>query len=223
MVRQAGGKFTTYVRFEPETYSLEQQESKLRKQLEIAELLAKDYVPTVRAAIADVKDVYIPSGNRELLEAAAILYGVANKCTLPIKKDLSRYYIKTTSGGDFIAFIEIPQVQSDKDFTPTLNLPSYYACGNMTRNSEKYPVYSWSIDTRYCTREGHWQNNLTSDYEYLYEFMTGSILDNNANSDKFKRLRERKYITDDNKVNIMVIKGDSREFFSKIPPLDDVF
>ncbi len=223
LVRQAGGKFTTYVRFEPETYSLEQQESKLRKQLEIAELLAKDYVPTVRAAIADVKDVYIPSGNRELLEAAAILYGVANNCTLPIKKDLSRYYIKTTSGGDFIAFIEIPQVQSDKDFTPTLNLPSYYACGNMTRNSEKYPVYSWSIDTRYCTREGHWQNNLTSDYEYLYEFMTGSILDNNANSDKFKRLRERKYIADDNKINIMVIKGDSREFFSKIPPLDDEF
>lgn len=223
LVRQSGDKFTTYVRFEPETYSLEQQESKLRKQLEVAQLLVKDYVPAVRAAIASVKDVYIPSGNRELFEAAAIFYGVANNCTLPIKKDLSRYYIKTTSGGNFIAIIDIPQVQSDKDFMPTLNLPSYYACGNMTRKSVKYPVYSWSIDTRYCTREGHWQNNLTSDYEYLYEFMTGSILYNTANSDKFRRLNERKYITDDNKVNIMVIKGDSNEFFSKIPFPDDEF
>lgn len=221
LIRQAGGKFTTYVRFEPETYSLEQQESNLKKQLEIAELIAKDYVPAVRAAIADVQDVYIPSGNRELLEAAAIMYGVSNNCSLSIKKDLSRYYIKTTSGGDYIAFVDIPQVQSDKDYRPTLHLPPYYACGDMTRYSEKYPVFSWSIDTRYCTREGRWQNNLTSDYEYLYEFMSDTILDNNANSDKFKRLRKRKFITKDNKVNIMVIKGDSKEFFEKIPSLNE--
>ena len=193
LVRQAGGRFTTYVKFDSETYSLEQQDSCLKKQLEIAKLLAQDYVSAVRVAISDVKDVYIPSGNRELFEAAAILYGVANKCELPIKKDLTRYYIKTTAGGDFIAIIDLPSTQSDKDITSKLNLPPYWSCGNMTRYSEKYPVYSWSIDTRYCSREGGWQNNLTSDYEYLYEFMTDSISDNSANSDKFKRLRERKY------------------------------
>lgn len=221
LVRQAGGRFTTYVRFEPETYSLQQQESRYKKQLEVAEFLVKDYVPAIQAAMADVKEVYIPSGNRELLEAAAIFYGVANKCGIPVKRDISKYSIKTMDGGDFIAMIEIPQVQSDKDYTPTLNLPSYNACGDMTRRSEKYPVYAWSVDTRYCSREGHWQNNLTSDYEYLYEFMTGSISNNSANADKFKRLRERKYITDENKVNIMVVKGDAEEFFSKIPVLTD--
>lgn len=223
LVRQAGGRFTTYVRFCPEEYSLEQQENSLKKQLEIAELLAKDYVADVRNAVSDVTDIYIPSGNRELFEAAAILYGVTNKCKLPVKKDLSKYYIKTTAGGDFIANIEIASTQSDKDYTPTLNLPSYYACGNMNRWSDKYPVYSWSIDTRYCSREGAWGNNLTSDYEYLYEFMTSAISDNSANSDKFKRLRERKYITDDNKVNIMIVKGKAEEFFKKIPALDDKF
>ncbi|MEG6612125.1 sigma-70 family RNA polymerase sigma factor [Pseudoclostridium thermosuccinogenes] len=221
LVRQAGNRFTTYVWFEPETYSLEQRENTLKKQLEIAELLAKDYAHAVRAAISDVKDAYIPSGNRELLEAAAIFYGVANNCQLPIKKDLSRYYIKTTDGGNFIARIGLPATQSDKDYNSTLSLPSYWSCGDMTRKSEKYPVYSWSIDTRYCAREGAWQNNLTSDYEYLYEFMTGAISDDTANADKFKRLRERNFITDDNKVNIMIIKGDHNEFFSKIPSLDE--
>lgn len=223
LVGKAGGRFTTYVKFSPETYSLEQRENTLKKQLEIAELLAKDYAPAIRAAISDVTDVYIPSGNRELFEAAAILYGVSNKCGLPIKKDLSRYYIKTAAGGNFIADIGIDSTQADKDYIPTFDLPSYFACGDMNRYSEKYPVYSWSIDTKYCNREGAWSNNLNSDYEYLYEFMTGTISNNNANSDKFKRLRERKYITDDNKVNIMVVKGNAEDFFSKIPVLDEKF
>ena len=51
--------------------------------------------------------------------------------------------------------------------------------------------------------------------------MTGAITDNRANESKFKRLRKRQYITEDNKVNIMMIKGDSKDFFKKIPPLDE--
>ncbi len=52
--------------------------------------------------------------------------------------------------------------------------------------------------------------------------MTGEISDTPANADKFKRLRERKFITPDNKVNIMVIKGKSEDFFDTIPSLDDI-
>lgn len=217
-----GNRYTTYVKFSPETYSLELEEKNVKKKLEIAEMLAKEYVPTVRAAIADIKDVYIPGGNRELLEAAAIFYGVANKCSFSINRDLSKYYIKTTAGGDFIAFLNLPASQADSDYKPTLDLSSYWACGNMTRISDKYPaVYSWSIDTRYSSREGRWKNNLTCDYEYLYEFMTGEISVNAANSEKFNRLRERSYLTDDNKINIMMVKGKAEEFFAKIPPLDE--
>ena len=92
----------------------------------------------------------------------------------------------------------------------------------MTRLSEKYPsVYSWSIDTRYCSRKGTWENNLTEDYEYLYEWMTGAIKDTPANKEKFDRLRERGYLTEDNKVNIMVMHGSQNEFFAKIPELDE--
>ena len=79
------------------------------------------------------------------------------------------------------------------------------------------------MDTKFCSREGLWQNNLTSDYEYLYEVMTGAISDNPANADKFNRLRNRKYLTDENKVNIMVDNGKAEDFFSRIPELDEKF
>ena len=221
LVRQAGNKFTTYVQFFPETYSLERQETTMKKQLEIAHLLAKDYALSVRRLVSGVESVYIPSGNRELLEAAAIFYGIANKCRLHIKGDLSPYFIKTTAGGDFIVHVEIPAIQSDPDYTPTLNLPNMWSCGDMTRYSEKYPVSSWSIDSRYSSREGGWKNNFTSDYEYLYEYMTGAITEDRVNEDKFKRLRERQFLSEDNRINIMMVKGTSEEFFAKIPELDD--
>ena len=155
------------------------------------------------------------------MEAAAIFYGVANKCQLDVKKDLSPYYIKTTDGGNYIACVEIECTQTDTDYVPTLQLPPMWTCGNMIRSSDKYPVYSWSIDSRYSSRNGHWKNNLTSDYEYLYEFMTGTIKDDLVNADKFKRLRERQLISEDNHVNIMVVKGKAEDFFAKIPELDD--
>lgn len=223
LVRKAGGKFTTYVEFDPPTYSLEKQENQLKKQLEIAQKLVEAYVPSVRQAISAVHEAYIPSGNRALLEAAAIFYGVANKCQLDVKKDLSPYYIKTTGGGNYIAFVETERTQTDPDYIPTLQLPSMWACGNMTRWSSKYPVYAWSIDSRYSSRKGGWQNNLTSDYEYLYEFMTGAIADDLANADKFKRLRERQFISEDNQVNIMVVKGKAEDFFARIPALEEKF
>ena len=82
IVKTTGNRYTTYVMFEPEKYSLELRENKLKAELQIAEELAKEYAPLVINAIEDVKDVYIPNGNRELLYAAAIFYGVMHNCCL---------------------------------------------------------------------------------------------------------------------------------------------
>lgn len=222
LVRQAGDKYTTYVRFSPETYSLEMVETKLKHQLEIAQMLADRYVPVIRDAIANVKDIYIPGGNRELFEAAMIFYAIGHDCGSRIDRDLSKYYVKTEAGGDFIANVYLEQKQSDPEYHKTLDLPSYFFCGDMTRGSEKYPsVKSWSTDTRLSSREGYWQNNHTADYEYLYEFMTDNLEDTPANAEKFSRLRDRKFITDDGQVNIMVVKGDMDSFFKIIPDVED--
>ena len=222
IVKTSGNKYTTYVKFDAEKYSLEQFENITKMRFQIADILVNEYVPLVREAIKDIKNVYIPSGNRELLEAAAIFYGVTSKCGVPIETDLSKYTIRTTNGGKYIATVHIEPQCSDPDYKSTLGeLPSYWACGHMQRWSDKYPaVYSWSIDTRLSSREGAWQNNRLEDYVYLYEHITGKICDNDANSDKYARLRDRKYITDDGKVNIMVMEGNQKEFFKKIPKLD---
>ena len=222
LVKQGANRYTTYVRFNPETYSLEREDKRMQTQMEIAEILVREYVPQVRAAVAEVQDVYIPGGNRELLEAAAIFYGIVNKCNISLKTDLSKYHIKTLAGGDFIAYVDILSEQSDPDYVPSQHWPSYWVCGDMNRWSEKYPsVHAWSVDTRYCSREGTWKNNYVEDYEYLYEFMTGAIKDTPANKEKFDRLRDRGYLSKDNKVNIMVVKGNQNEFFARLPALDE--
>ena len=222
LVEQPGKRYTTYVSFNPETYSRELEDQCLQKKMEIAKLLVREYVPQIREALADIKDVYIPSGNRELLEAAAIFYAICNKCRLESKTNLAQYSIKTLAGGNFIAYVDIPATQRDLDYVPSQTFPPYWACGSMNRWSEKYPsVYAWSVDTRYSSRTGAWRNNLTSDYEYLYEFMTGAIENTPANKEKFDRLRARGYLTEDNKVNIMVMRGEANAFFSKLPELSE--
>lgn len=222
LVRKSANRFTTFVYFNSETYSLEREYIHLEKKMDVANLLVREYVPKVRKAIKCIEDVYIPSGNRELFEAAVIFYAISNKCSITLETDLSQYRIKTQDGGNYMAFVDIPATAIDPDYIPPKTYPSYLCVGNMNRWSEKYPgVYSWSIDTRYSSRKGGWENNHTSDYEYLYELITGAIHDSTANREKFDRLRRREFLTKDNRINVMIMRADPDEFFSKIPPLDD--
>ncbi|MBP5601676.1 MAG: hypothetical protein J6X78_03015 [Treponema sp.] len=223
LVETKGKRYTTYVRFSPRQFSLEAEDNVFKMQQKAAKLLVENYVQKVRDAIADVKDVYIPDGNRELFEAACIFYGITTKCTLPCDKDLSKCRIKTLDGGDFFATVNIKSPIVDPHYKETPGKEKYYeVCGAMTRASEKYPcLYSWSVDTKLDSRTGHWQNNLDSDYEAVYEVITKAISDDKTNSEKFKRLRERDFITKAGKINIMVVKGPASELFDKIPKPDE--
>ncbi len=217
LTKLGDGKYTTYVHFSPETYSMQEEENKRKVQLEIAEILAQSYPKIVIDAMADFKDVYIPDGNREIFEAACIFYGIT-KSAIPMNKDISKHIIKTTAGGSFYAHVDLETERSDPDYIPTLPTHNYWVCGTMNRWSEKYPnVASFSHDSRNCSREGAWMNNLTSDYEYIYEYITGAISDNEANAEKFNRLHERKFLTADNKVNVMVVKEKMWDFHNRIP------
>lgn len=223
LVKTKGGRYTTYVKFSPETYSLEDNEKETKLQLQIAEELTKKYVPAVREAIKDIKDVYIPSGNRELLEAAAIFFGIGNKCGISVNKDLSEYYIQPAAGGEYIAYVTLQSECSDPDYKPMLEKREYFYCGNMDRWSYKYPsVCSWSVDSRYSSRKGFYNNNRTEDYEYVYEYICGELPDKIANSEKIKRLKEREFLSEDGKINIMMVKMSKEDFFAKIPSLDEM-
>ncbi len=222
LVRCKDGRFTTFVHFQSSTYSREKQDRILAVRQEIAHRLVTDYVPRVREAFKDVTNVYIPSGNRELFEAAVIFWSIIGKCRLPFEKDLSPYYIKATDGGEYIAYVWNEQTCIDPEYEPSVQYPPYGVCGEMNRSSDKYPcVWAKSWNSRFCSREGGWQNNLYTDYEYLYEWMCGMLDDSPADADKIARLRELRYITDDGKVNIMVVNGTLDSLAAKLPPLDE--
>lgn len=221
LTRTKGNRYTTFVNFSPEKYSFELLEKKIKDQLQIAGILAREYAPLVMAAVRDRKDISIPGGNRQLVEAAAVFYGVSHKCSLWGSRDIAKYFIETTDGGSYIASVDLAAARSDPDYVPAIEIPDYSACGDMNRMSDKYPsVYGWSVDTRYSSREGTWANNLTSDYEALYEFICGTIHDDVASGDKMRRLKERKFLTEESRVNIMVAKGAGEDFFKGIPDLD---
>lgn len=227
LVPTANGKYTTYVMFSPETYSQELIEKVYMKKQEVARMLVEEYVPQVREAIKDIKDVYIPSSNRELFEAAVITYAITNKCGLSINNDISsfcsKYIVKTTDGGKYFVFVnDVPSERSDPDYVSRCEVKGYPSCGGMTRASTKYlGVASWSLDTDYCSRKGRWENNLVCDFEYMYEYVKGEIKDTPANEEKFKRLKSREYISDDGKVNIMMMKCSASEFEDMIPKLGE--
>ena len=215
-----GKRYTTYVRFSPKQYSMESYDNYVRMQQKAAKLLVEQYVPEVCKAVASLKEVYIPGGNRELFDAAAIFYAILTKCILSVDADVSKNRISTLDGGEYFVNVEIKSEIKDPEYKRDSSLSSkdYSACGPMTRNSQKYPgVYSWSVDSRFDSRKGSWQNNLNSDYEAVYEIITNAISDTKVNAEKFKRLRERGFITKDGKINIMIVKESVEAFNSLIP------
>ncbi|MBO4497941.1 MAG: sigma-70 family RNA polymerase sigma factor [Lachnospiraceae bacterium] len=223
LVRTTGNRYMTYVLFYPRKISLERHDNILREKVRVVRELVKRYVPKVRKAIEDYDNVYIPDGNRELFEAAMIFYAISNKCTLPIKTDVSKYYIKTPGGADYAVSVQLKGEIEDPDYTP-LAKPAhddYNACGDMYRDSKKYKsLNSWSCDTRLCSRQGRWQNNKAEDYEALYEWICGSLTTGPENEEKFRRLHDRGFISKDGKVMVMVVKEEMQKFFDRIPELD---
>lgn len=220
LVETSGKRYTTYVKFTPRERSLEQEEEILKSKIKVADSILKSYVPKVKEAIKKITDIYIPSGNPELFEATAIFYAIVNKFDLPIVKNVSPYLIKTLDGGEYYVTVNLKSKIIDPDFKPTIeeSTRDYTACGSMMRNAWKYPtVKSWSNDNRFSTRKGMWQNNLNTDYDAIYEVICGDIEDNKANEEKFKRLRERGFITDDGRLNVLVVKKTMEEFDALIP------
>ena len=223
IIKTKNDKYTTFIKFDPETYSIELEENRMKLQLRMADTLAREYVPILREYVKDINDLYIPSGNRELFDAALIFYAVANS-RLKNKIDLSKYKIKTTDGGSYIVTVHPKYNPRDPDYIPTLkDIPPYWSCGSMWRSSDKYPsVSSWSVNSRYSSRLGGWQDNLHTDYEYLYEYIRGDISDTTANSEKFARLKEKGYINSDNKPAIMILKRNYHEFIKSLPKIDEL-
>jgi len=226
MEKTAGGKYLTIVYItESSLFTNEIMEQLHKIYNEYAKKVCDKYIPLVFESMKDfkIKNIYSPKNDFNFLMWSAVVFACGYKLrTVNDETDLSRYNIKRKDGGEYIAlaFTDNSSEKGDLSFNNAL----YEACGDMNRcTRDKYPVDSWQLDTYYDSRKGGWQDNLTVDYEYLYEFITGKINKTHGHTDELKRLYDKGYIIDDGKndyVNIAAVSS-MQDFLTILPPIPE--
>ena len=219
MDKVAGGKYLTNICIhEPAKEALEKEHQIYTK---YAEIVREKYIPLVFDAMKnyDLKKMYIPENDFNFLMWAAVTYACSYKLYVTENKniDVSKYRVKHKDGGDYIAHASVAGDFKQGELSYNGNL--YGVCGQMTRWGN-YSVIAWQLNTYYDDREGGWRNNLTEDYEYLYEYITGKLSKIPENADKFKRLFDKGYLIhkgDSEYVN-MLVSSDSPDKFNAFLP-----
>ncbi len=184
-----------------------------------AGLLCTLYVPDVIEAMRgmDKADIYIPDNDMNLLFWAAITYSIGNK--LQVKNvDHGRFSVKRKDGGDYIAFASL-----EAGFESQYDAERYRSCGDMRRGSDKYPVMAWQFNTYYDSRELDWRSNRNADFEYVYEYLCGSLNKEPSQMDKYRRVCDMGYVQLHNgreQLNLIVTRTEGgKEFSSRLSEL----
>jgi len=229
MDKLPGGKYQTNIVInEPNKNALEQSNKVYTK---YAKIIKDKYIPLVFDAMKnyDSKKIYVPDNDLNFLMWLAVIYACGKKLNVPNKNediDWSKYRVKHKDGGDYIAFASVAGNFKFDELSYNPNL--YGACGDMTRGNcdekEKPHIWAWQLNTYYDDRKNGWMNNLTSDYEYLYEYITGKLAKTPENADKFKRLFDKGYLVskgDSEYVNIIISTLSENEFIDLLPAMPE--
>lgn len=219
-----GGKYRTNIYITDMTADTEEKLNLLYNKA--ADRLVEDYIPQMLDSISQIAkrgDIYIPDNDENLLKFALAIFGLSRLCYNEYSEDetAEKYAVERPDGGKFIAFAAV-----NNNVKLSFDSQKYSVCGQMTRGSYKYAVRSWQMNTYYDNRELGWRDNTTDDFEYLYEFMNGTLDKTPANIDKYRRLCDKGYIVDDN-VCVIVAKsptgdmhGDLESISALLPALD---
>ena len=158
--------------------------------------------------------IYVPDGDLNLWRWSAFMWGRQDFPAMDTRIDpdiLNRYSIQRPDGGHYIAYADV-----DDDYTVDYDGTYLWACGHMTRRSERYDcLASVQLNTAYDTRPNGWEDNQTVDYDILYEFITGQLPENQPNLSKYQRLFTRGLVArreDGISVNVPVVKSDLPAF-----------
>lgn len=176
-----------------------------------AKELSALYAPRVIETLEklDRSKMYIPDNDQNLLNWVGIAAALKNKLNASFDNAAyQKYMIPRKDGGCYIAFATV-----FKQYDLPFDMRLYSSCGPMIRGSVKYPVYSWQLTTCYDKRELNWQANKFEDYEYLYEFYTKKIGKEPENIEKYRRIRDKGYITENDEVNVICIKNDVDQYY----------
>ena len=153
--------------------------------------------------------IYVPDGDMNLWRWSAFMWGRQDFPAMDTRIDpdiLNRYSIQRPDGGHYIAYADV-----DDDYNVDYDGTYLWACGHMIRRSERYDcLASVQLNTAYDTRPNGWQDNMTEDYDILYEFITGQLPENQPNVSKYQRLFTRGLVVrreDGISVNVPVVKS----------------
>ena len=223
MDKLPGDKYRTNIYITEDDEEKEEKEHLVKSKY--AKILYEKYVPLVMDALSGLSSggIYTPEGDANFLAWSAVTYACCYKLYAPGGgewKDHDKYKVKRPDGGDYIA-----SAQVEKNINLSYDPKLYNTCGNMNRWSDRYPIYAWQLNTCYDGRPGGWRDNVTQDYEALYEAYTGMITKDKANIGKFKRLYDKGYLIDiggKDLVNMVVIlKSNGDRLKESLPSMTD--
>lgn len=211
MDKLQGGKYRTNIYIRESTKEIDEALHLLYQ--EYAKFICENYIPTVFDTISklDMNKIYIPDNDINFLRWAAVTIAVGKAEIKSYKSDvIDKYTVKRKDGGSYIAVASV-----EKDYDVSFNPELYKTCGDMNCKSIKYNAESWQFNTYYDIRKGNWRDNPYTDYDYLYEHITGKIDKDEASIEKYQRLFDKGYLIskEKDKVNIIVTTFTSKEFF----------
>ena len=217
MTRVEGDKLRTDIIINRSTKEVDEAIHALKT--EAADKLCKLFMPiwlrNMDAYYEQNKDsVYIPDGDMNLWRWSAFMWGAHNTPPLDTQVNenvLNRFFIQRPDGGCYAAFAQV-----DDEYTVDYDTTYLWACGDMTRGSAQYEcVGSLQMSTAYDTRPIGWEDNLYTDYEILYEFITDQLPENQPNLSKYQRLFARGLVARRDgvvSVNVPVVIHDTPQF-----------
>lgn len=211
-----GGRYRTNIYIRESSKETDEKLHLLHK--EYADIICKEYIPSVFDAMKklDRSRIYIPDDDFNFLMWAAVTLAVGKKTMTDFEPDfINKYRIKRKDGGDYIAVARV-----EENYDVSFDRSRYATCGDMSCGSLKYNVKGWQFNTFYDNRKGNWRDNPYTDYDYLYEHITGKIKKDEASLEKYRRLFDKGYLIGD-KVNVIVTTFSLKDFFALLPCTDE--
>ena len=217
MSRVEGGKLRTDIVISRSTKEVDEAIYKLKTETvdKLCERFMSVWLKNMDEYYEQYKDsIYVPDGDMNLWRWSAFMWGRQDLPAMDTQIDqdiLNRYSIQRPDGGCYIAYADV-----DDDYTVDYDGTYLWACGHMTRLSDRYEnLSSVQLNTAYDTRPNGWEDNLYTDYDILYEFITGQLPETQPNLVRYQRLFNRGLVVRRESgisINVPVVKCDLPAF-----------
>jgi RNA polymerase sigma factor (sigma-70 family) len=216
----SGDKYLTNIYISEYTKEMFEEKHEIFKKY--ARILKDKYVPLLFNALSDYKSkrIYTPENDFNFLMWAAAAYACRHKFAESTGNGLlAKYNVKRKNGGQYIATARVKG-----DYTVNYDEAKYKCPNNMTEWVDEYKVYSWQLKSCYDSRTSDYNENRSIEYKYLYEHITGRIVKNDLNAEKYKLLYDKGFLVpkdDGDYTGIVIAAADRHDFEAVLPAATD--